>query len=239
MTRGAGDGIERFLSRSGPLEHRRDFPQIHRRKPDRLPLTPAMAASTHLPERIRRAVAGDRDAGDRLFARAADRVLLFVRLRLGTTLRARFDPSDVLQEVFTHAIRDLKQFDPTTTTDPERAFVHWLCAIAENRIRDLAAFHRARRRDPGREARDVTAVLRELHRSGHGPATSLVRREQRDRLDAAIEALDDADRAVLLMRFFEGMTIDAIAERTGQSPSSVRRALGRATQRLGRRMEAL
>ncbi|MCB9878446.1 MAG: sigma-70 family RNA polymerase sigma factor [Planctomycetes bacterium] len=193
-----------------------------------------MAEDPDLPELIRRASAGNRDAGDRLFARAADRVLLFIRLRLGQGLRARFDPQDVLQEVFTHAHRDLARFDTAGTSDPERGFVHWLCALAEHRIRDLAAYHRARRRDPAREARDVTAVLRELHRSGHGPATSLVRREQRDRLGAAIDALDDADRAVLLMRFFEGLTLEQIAERSGQSPSSVRRALGRATARLGR-----
>jgi RNA polymerase sigma-70 factor (ECF subfamily) len=187
---------------------------------------------------FRRAVDGDRDAGDRLFARAADRVLLFLRLRLGAALRARFDATDVLQEVFTHAHRDLGKFDPGNSSDPDRSFLHWLCAIAENRIRDLAAFHRARRRDPAREERQVTVVLRKLQRQGHGPATSMVRRDERDRLAAAIEELPDTDRHPLLLRFFEGLTVEAIADRLGNSPSSVRRALGRATVQLGRRLGA-
>jgi RNA polymerase sigma-70 factor (ECF subfamily) len=211
---------------------------LERRNRPASPLTVAMAAPDSLIPLFRRAAAGDRDAGDRLFARAADRLLLFVRLRLGTALRARVDPSDVLQEVFAHAHRDLKRFDPTAGGDPDRAFLHWLCALAENRIRDLAAFHRAKRRDVAREARDVTAVLRDLQRRGHGPATSMVRREERDRLAAAIEALPDADRSALLLRFFEGLTVDAIADRLGTSPSSVRRALGRATVQLGQRLGA-
>lgn len=182
------------------------------------------------------AVAGDRAAADRLFARAADRLLLFVRLRLGPALRARLDEHDVLQEVFVHAQRDLGRFDAAGSSDPERAFVHWLCALAENRLRDLAAFHRRQRRDPAREQRDVTAVLRELQRQGHGPATSMVRREERDRLAIGIDGLDDGDREVLLLRFFEGLTVDAIADRTGRSASAVRRSLGRATLQLGRKL---
>lgn len=195
-----------------------------------------MEPSNSLLPLFRRAIGGDREAGDRLFARAADRVLLFIRLRLGAALRARLDATDVLQEVFTHAHRDLGRFDPGSASDPDRSFLHWLCALAENRIRDLAAFHRARRRDPAREERQVTAVLRELQRRGHGPATSMVRRDERDRLAAAIDALPDADRDPLLLRFFEGLTIEVIADRLGTSPSSVRRALGRATVQLGRQL---
>ena len=81
-------------------------------------------------------------------------------------------------------------------------------------------------------------VLRDLQRSGHGPATSMVRREERDRLSDAIEALQDPDREVMLLRFFEGLPVEAIADRTGQSPSSVRRAIGRATVQLGKRLGA-
>lgn len=197
-----------------------------------------MEPTTSLLPLFRRAVAGDRDAGDRLFARAADRLLLFIRLRLGAALRARLEPADVLQEVFALAHRDLAQFRVDPATDPDRAFLHWLCALAENRIRDLAAFHRAQRRDAAREVRQVTEVLRELQRRGHGPATSMIRRDERDRLAEAIEALPDADRDALLLRFFEGLTVDAIADRLGTSASSVRRALGRATVQLGRQLGA-
>jgi RNA polymerase sigma-70 factor (ECF subfamily) len=195
-----------------------------------------MTAPDHLRSLFQRAATGDRTAADHLFARAADRLLLFVRLRIGAALRARLDEHDVLQEVFVHAHRDLPRFDAGTASDPERAFVHWLCALAENRLRDLAAFHRRQRRDPAREQRDVTAVLRELQRQGHGPATSLVRREERDRLATCVDQLDGDDREVLLLRFFEGLTVDAIADRTGRSPSAVRRSLGRAAMQLGKRL---
>ena len=191
-----------------------------------------------LPYLIAKARAGQRDAADQLFARAADRVLLYVRMRLGTALRARVDAMDVLQETFLHAQRAWPRFELPERADAERALVHWLCAIAENRIRDLAAWHGAARRAVAREQREVTAVLREVQRSGHGPATSLVRRDERDRLADAVDQLPDEDREVLLLRHFEGLTVDAIADRTGRSESSVRRALGRAVARLGRQLGA-
>jgi RNA polymerase sigma-70 factor, ECF subfamily len=196
-----------------------------------------MSDPTDLTVLLNQAQDGKQNARDRLFARAADRVLLYARMRLGTALRARVDAMDVLQETFLHAERDWQKFRPISS-DPDRELAQWLCAIAENRIRDLAAWHQAGRRDVGREARDVTEVLRQLHRSGHGPATSMVRRDERDRVADAVDTLPDEDREVLLLRHFEGLTIDAIADRTGRSASSVRRALGRSVQQLGRTLGA-
>lgn len=196
-----------------------------------------MTDSFDLTDLLLRAKNGERDARNRLFARAADRVLLYARMRLGTALRTRVDAMDVLQETFLHAQRDWGGFEPAGP-DPDRALAQWLCAIAENRIRDLAAWHGAARRNIGKEARDVTVVLRELQRSGHGPATSMVRRDERDRVSDAVDTLPDEDREVLLLRHFEGLTIDVIAERTGRSASSVRRALGRAVRDLGQKLGA-
>lgn len=181
-----------------------------------------------------KARAGEGDARDRLFARAADRVLLYARMRLGPALRARVDAMDVLQETFLQAERGGWDKLQAEGSDPDRELVQWLCAIAENRIRDLAAWHGAARRNVGKEVRDVSVVLRQLQRSGHGPATSMVRRSERDRVADAVDTLPEEDREVLLLRHFEGLTIDAIADRTGRSASSVRRALGRAVQDLGR-----
>lgn len=181
------------------------------------------------------ALAGDPQAIDRLFARVADRVLLFVRLRLGARLRARVDSLDVLQETFLHAHRDIATWQPQGA-ELERAFAKWLCAIASHRIQDLAAWHGAARRDVRAEQRQVSTVLAQLQRDGHGPATSLVRREERDHLAAAVEQLPDEDRDVFVLRHFAGHTVDAIADQLGRSASSVRRSLGRSTCAVGRRL---
>lgn len=196
-----------------------------------------MSGESRTHELLTAARNGDPQACDRLFARVADRLLLFVRLRLGPALRARVDSMDVLQETFLHAHRDLARFEPSTG-DPERGFAQWLCGVAENRIKDLAALHGAKRRDPKREERKVSEVLATLQRAGHGPATSLVRREERHRLAEAVEALDDEDREVLVLRHFGGLSLDAIAARLSRSASAVRRALGRATRDLGKALGA-
>jgi RNA polymerase sigma factor (sigma-70 family) len=171
-----------------------------------------------------------------LFARAGDRLQLYVRLRLGAELRRRVDSMDVLQEAFLHAHRDVAKFDTSNARDPERRFAQWLCRIADHRILDLASRHGAARRNLGREQRDVTQVLRDLQRSGHGPATSLVRQEERVRLADAVEGLEDADREIFVRRHFEGETIEVIAQRVGRSASAVRRVLGRVTLELGRQL---
>lgn len=202
-----------------------------------MPLAWVMTEPTDLTILLQGAKDGDRDARDRLFARAAERVLLYARMRLGAALRARVDAMDVLQETFLHAHRDWDRFQPNDD-DVDRGLAQWLCAIAENRIRDLADWHGAKKRNVGREVRDVTVVLRDLQRSGHGPATSMVRRDERNRVSDAVDTLADEDREVLLLRHFEGLTLDTIAERTGRSASSVRRALGRAVQQLGQQLGA-
>lgn len=196
-------------------------------------MTPTIAFS----DLLSAARGGDPDALDRLFARAAERLQVYIRFRIGERLRRRIESVDVLQETFVHACRDVAGFDPEGADDPERRFAQWLCRIADRRILDLADRHGAARRAVGREERAVTEVLHRIQQSGHGPATSVVRRDERLRLVEALEALDPDDRDVLLLRHFEGRTIDAIAERTGRSPSAIRRTLGRVTAALGRRLQ--
>lgn len=192
-----------------------------------------MADSEPFPKLLASAQQGDPEACDRLFARVADRLHLFAQLRLGAELRTRTESIDVMQEAFALLHRDLERFEAPGDEDAERTFVQWMCHVTENRIRDLAKHHRAERRSPDREQRDVTVVLRELQRSGCGPATRLVRQEERDRLADALASLKESDRDALVLRYFEGETIDRIAERTARSASAVRRSLGRATLKLG------
>ena len=198
-------------------------------------VTPAPASTAAL---LPRARGGDREALDRLFASAAGRLALYVRLRLGPRLREQVDEADVLQETFLEAQRALAAFEPPG--DPARAgdaFGRWICRIAENRVRGLADHHGAQKRRPPGERARLSRVLELARASRTGPATAAAREEERERLGAAIETLPEDQREVLLARFFEDRTVDEIAARTGHGATTVRRMLGRATARLGELLE--
>lgn len=180
-----------------------------------------MDASASTARLLQRAREGDRAAYDRLFTLAADRLLLYVRLRLGKRLRDRLESMDVVQEAYLEAWRDLGSFEPRD----DGAFARWLCRVAENRLRGLADHHGARKRQP----RDVD----DLRRSLPGPATSAARREIRARVESAMDRLEPDEREVLLLRHFQGLTLEETAVVLGRSETAVRRLLGRAARRLG------
>jgi RNA polymerase sigma-70 factor (ECF subfamily) len=187
-------------------------------------MSPESTFSEPAADLVRRAKAGDAQAYERLFADVADRVLLFIRLRLGQALRSRMESVDVLQEAYLDAFRDLARFEPRDAG----AFCRWVCQIAEHRIHGLADHFGALKRQAPDGGRDVERLLRDARAAGHGPATSLARREGRARLERALERLGDEERQALLLRYFEDRTIDQIAAALGRSPTAARRLLGRA-----------
>lgn len=178
---------------------------------------------------LARARAGDREAYDELFARVAERVLFFLRLRLGPALGGKIEPIDLLQETYAEAHRAFANFEYAG----EGSFVRWLCRIGENQIREAADhFAAAKRRPPG-EALPVTQVLLRARATATGPGTAFAREESREILARAILALGEEEREAILLRFFQDRTIDEVAETLGRSPTAVRRLLGRAAASLG------
>ena len=178
---------------------------------------------------IQRAQAGDDDAYNQLLARAAERLVLYLRVRLGPRLRTRLDTMDVLQETMIAAHKAFPGFDAQHSD----AFFGWLCRIATNRIRDLADhFDAAKRRPPAPPAR-ISEVLEEICARESGPASQAVRGEATEQLLAALNQLADEEREVILLRYFEERTLDDIAERLGRNISWVRRVLGRIVMELG------
>jgi RNA polymerase sigma-70 factor (ECF subfamily) len=171
----------------------------------------------------------DAEEFDRQFARAADRLRLFIDLRLGAALRARLEPADVLQDAY---VEGRRAFDARAPRDA-RGFAAWLCRITENRLRGLADHFGARkRRGPGAAVR-LSAIAEAAVVHATGPVTGAARVEADQRLRAALSALHDDEREALLRRYFAEQTLDEIAAATGRSASAVRRLLARATARLG------
>ena len=182
---------------------------------------------------LARARAGNAAAYDRLFVLAAPRLRLYLRARMGATLRAHADPEDALQETWLEAHRALARFE---AREPG-SFLRWLCRIAENVLRGMADRRGAvRRRPPGGFALPEEAANGRPD-SATGVATAAGRNEERERVGAALEALPEPERQTLVLRFFAGMTIEEIAALTGDAPTTVRRRLGRAAVGLGALLE--
>jgi len=172
------------------------------------------------------------DALGRRLAAAADRLRLFVRVRLGPGLRARHDPEDLVQETLAAALRARERYEDRG----DGAFVRWLCRVAETTIRSVAEREGAAKRTPPGERERLSRILRLAGDDATGPATAAARAERDERLARALESLADDEREALVARFFLDRTFEEIGAAAGVSTTTARRLVGRATRSLGERL---
>lgn len=182
---------------------------------------------------LARARGGDRQAVDELFARHRRYLRDLVRLRLDPRLQARVDPSDVVQEAQLEASRRLGHY----LERPLLPFRLWLRQIACDRLIMLRRRHAdAERRTLEREVRlpehSSLALARELWAAGSTPSEQLTRQEVIRRVGAALGKLADADRELLMMRNFEGLSYADVGCVLGIDPAAARKRYGRALLRL-------
>ena len=181
-------------------------------------------------EEVRRAAAGDRAATERLVAAYMGRVREHVSRRVGARLRQRLETEDILQSSLALAVRDLEGKD--LAFEGERPFVAWLLKITERKIQMAARHHKA-----GKRALDREVPLEEPERgeaARTSPSQVAVRHERAERVRAALEGLDHADRLLIEMRVMEGVTFHEIAERLGApSEDAIRQRYVRLLARVG------
>jgi len=178
---------------------------------------------------VARARAGELDAYDQLFARLAERLLLYICLRMSHQLLAKAEPMDVLQEAYAQAHRDFAGFVP----QGPNAFSGWVYRIVDNCLRDLARQQGAQKRQAaGGEVR-VSGVWEILADSETGPATAAGRDEHHRQLSAAMDLLETDEREAILLRHFRERSLADVAEALGISETSARRLLDRARIKLG------
>ena len=184
------------------------------------------AAGGPTDELVRGAAAGDADALEALYARVAPRVLTFVRMRLGHTLRGRLDSRDILQATLLKSFERFGEFQGTG----QPALMAWLSRIAEREILDRADYHQRARRSPLREAAlgDADAVEARVT----SVLSRMIRDERAERLERAMEALSDAHREIILLRKFQELPFRDIAARLGKSEDACRMLLARALSAL-------
>jgi RNA polymerase sigma-70 factor (ECF subfamily) len=178
---------------------------------------------------------GDRQAFDQLFARHRPYLRQIVELRIDPRLRARVDPSDVVQDAHLEAFRRLDAY----LRQRPMPFRLWLRQIAYDRTLKARRHHLgAARRAVGRELplpeRSSLMLAQQLFAGGSTPSQQLDRRELARRLRLAVAQLPEADREVILMRHFEGLSNPEAGCLLGIDPATVSKRHGRAMLRLHR-----
>lgn len=196
-------------------------------------------ALTQTLELVHAAQGGDRQALERLLTRYQERVRRIVRLRIGPVLRLRMDSGDILQQVLLDAFRSLDRYEPRD----EAGFLAWLAGIAEHRIRDAVDYHASEKRDPARERppnvgdAGEPGASRNLVDEATAPYEKAARAEQVRRLEACLSGLPEADRELIVLRDYIGLSWAEVAERVGSpSPDAARMRHATVLIELGRRM---
>jgi len=167
---------------------------------------------------LKRYVVGEQDAATELYLRYSDRLQAWASSQTSSALSTRFDEEDVIQSVFRTFFRRVSEglYD----VPPGDELWQLLLVIALNKVRKLATFHRAQKRDI-RKSRDADL----LDISGQ-----LRTRDETSLkvLEMVIEELltgrTPTQQSIVRLRI-DGHQINDISQQTQQSKRTVERVL--------------
>jgi RNA polymerase sigma-70 factor (ECF subfamily) len=189
---------------------------------------------------LEQARAGDVAARGRLLELYRNYLRLLARSLIGSAIQVRLEPSDLVQETFLEAHRDLGSFTGRT----EAELLVWLRRIMVRNAMDQAKRHGAQRRDV-RHQESLEVLLDRSGQEAHEalasrlstPSARAARREQAVLLADALARLPADYREVLVLRHMEHRKFGEIAIRMGRSSGAVRMLWTRALERLHRELE--
>ncbi|MDG2015022.1 MAG: sigma-70 family RNA polymerase sigma factor [Pirellulaceae bacterium] len=161
---------------------------------------------------------GDEDAINSLIDRHRNALRHLVRMRLDRKIQRRVDVSDVVQDVLIEANRRLK----TYLENPVMPFHLWVRHIARDRIIDAHRRHRGSAKRsvdkeqpmviPGGFDQSSIILAAQLVDREKTPAATIMEKELAKRVEEAITDLDDLDAEVIVMRHYEQLTNQEIAQ---------------------------
>ncbi|MBP86506.1 MAG: RNA polymerase factor sigma-70 [Planctomycetaceae bacterium] len=181
---------------------------------------------------------GDDDAVNRLIERHRDAVLRMVQMRLDHKIRRRVDVSDVVQDVMIDAHRRLQDY----IANPVMPFHLWLRHIAKDRIIDAHRRHRGSQKRsvdreqalavPGANDHSTMNLAAHLCDGELTPAAAATQREMAKRVADAVSELGDQDAEIIIMRHYEQLTNQEVAQALGLSEPAASMRYLRAVRRL-------
>ncbi len=171
---------------------------------------------------VQQALSGDLEGFGELHRRYYRKVVHIV-LRI---VKDRVKAEDMVQDAYISALKELPRL-----TDPDR-FYPWLCRIAVNRtieeLRKTARRSRWNRDWTETGEGEVKAVS-----SRPNVLDEIVSKEQTATVKAALHHLPDRQRAAVVLRFFDGLSMRNIAQVLGCEEVTARTQVFRGLRRLG------
>jgi RNA polymerase sigma-70 factor (ECF subfamily) len=184
---------------------------------------------------IDQAAGGDAGARQQLLVLHRDRLRQMVAFRIDRRLAARVDPSDVVQEALADAALKLDDYLGSRPLP----FYPWLRRLAWERLiklhqRHIGAGRRSVTREEAAPLPDESAVelARRLAAPGSSPSHAALRLELQGRVQAALAALPERDREVLVLRYLEQLSLAETAAVLEITPGAVKLRHLRALERL-------
>jgi RNA polymerase sigma-70 factor (ECF subfamily) len=186
-------------------------------------------------DRLRR---GDLQALADEFSRYREQLRRMVILRLDPRLNSRLSPSDILQEAYIDALKRV----PHYLRKPDMTSIGWLRWIVGQRLVEVHRHHLGtQRRDAGQEISDMRGGSEEESAkslaaclAGHltSPSQAAMRNESLALLEQALNGLDPMDREILVLRHFEELSNNEVAEVLGIQRAAASKRYVRALARL-------
>jgi len=175
-------------------------------------------------ELMTRMARGDREALSPLMERHYGRVY---RIAL-SYLRDPDEALDAAQETFVKAYQNAHRWNASSEVAP------WLTRVAVNNAIDR--YRRRKRRFSLMEALVEGDHDRQITAEDPSPERKLLGRELSERITAALRALPATQRAVFVLRHYEGLSLEEISRTLEISLGTVKSSLHRALRRLRPRL---
>jgi RNA polymerase sigma-70 factor (ECF subfamily) len=196
------------------------------------------SSSSEIRALVECARAGDLHALGALLAGHRERLRRMVQMRLDVRLRARVDPSDVIQDAFVEVSKRVDEF----RRQRNMPLFIWLRLLVGERLIVLHRQHLgAQMRDVRRQVSlyhhalpeaSTAAIAAHLLGQHTSPTEAAVRAERALRLQEALNTIDPMDREVLTLRHFEQLTRAETAQVLSIEESAAGKRYVRALKRL-------
>ena len=203
-----------------------------------------MPEASSVTDLIQRCRAGDAAARAQLFGRYDAYLRILAQAQLGRQLRAKCAPSDLVQQTLLEAHRDFAAFQGAH----EAELVAWLRRILAHNLYNEARRYNAQQRDAAREVsldqvragvdQSSLYLANRVAAAGPTPSQAAAARESAVRMADALARLPEDYQTVLLLRVFEELPAEEVAQRMGRSAGAVRMLQMRALTALKEQLEA-